>query len=433
MDVSIVGSGYVGTTIAACLADVSHQVTNIDIDEDIVESLNAGESPIHEPGLSELVSEHAGDRLTATTSYAGLPETDISFLTVQTPSREDGSIDVGPLKTAAEMTGAALADLPERKRHLVIIKSTVTPPHVDTITDAIYGAVPADVADRISVAMNPEFMREGSAVEDFQSPEKMVFGTTDAWATDRLKALYEPIIETQDPDLVETDPRTASMIKYANNGFLAAKVSLINDIGNICKEFDIDGYEVADAIGLDDRISERFLRSGIGFGGSCFPKDVAAIVAEARESGYESLMLSAALELNEHQPGRLLELVDDHVDVSGKRVAVLGLAFKPGTDDTRNSRAVPVIEELRERSADVVAYDPVAVSDMRERHPDLSFTAADSAREALAGAHAVVVVTDWDEFATLDEEFDEMATPVVVDGRRTIERHEGLFYEGLTW
>ncbi|MFW6018203.1 MAG: UDP binding domain-containing protein, partial [Halapricum sp.] len=202
-------------------------------------------------------------------------------------------------------------------------------------------------------------------------------------------------------------------------------------IGNICKEYGVDAYEVADAIALDHRIDEHFLRSGVGWGGSCFPKDVNAIRAAARERDYDPVLLDAAVEVNDHQPERMLELLEEHTDVAGKRVAVLGLAFKPGTDDIRYTRAVPIIEGLRDRDAEVVAYDPVATDNMRETYPDLSY--ADSAAEALDGASAAMVVTDWDEFAALDDEFDTMEDPVVIDGRRVIERRDGLAYEGLTW
>jgi UDPglucose 6-dehydrogenase len=221
------------------------------------------------------------------------------------------------------------------------------------------------------------------------------------------------------------------MIKYANNAFLAAKVSLINDIGNVCKAYGVDAYEVAEAIGLDHRIGAAFLRSGVGWGGSCFPKDLDALIAAAHERDYEPLMLEATREVNDRQPERLLDLLDDHVDVSGERVAVLGLAFKPGTDDIRNSRAIPVIEGLQAREATVVAYDPVANDAMQERFPDVEYVGA--AADALEDAVGAVVVTDWEEFATLDAEFDRMARPVVVDGRRIVSRREGLIYEGLTW
>jgi UDPglucose 6-dehydrogenase len=221
------------------------------------------------------------------------------------------------------------------------------------------------------------------------------------------------------------------MIKYANNAFLASKVSLINDLGNVCKELGVDTYEVADAIGLDDRIGAKFLRSGLGFGGSCFPKDVKAIINAARERGYDPAMLEAAIEINDRQPGRLLGLMDRHVDVAGERVAVLGLAFKPGTDDIRNARAIPVIEGLRERGAEVAAYDPVASEHMREQFPGIEY--ADSPEGALEGSVAALVVTEWEEIAGLDSEFDAMETPVVIDGRRAIDRREGIVYEGVTW
>jgi UDPglucose 6-dehydrogenase len=428
MQINVVGSGYVGTTLAACLADLGHEVTAIDIDESVVETLNEGDAPLHEPGLDDLVAEHAGERLRATTSYNGVADADVTFLAVQTPSREDGSIDVAPLAAAAEMTGEALSDA--RDDHLVVVKSTITPPSVDEIRSAVADDA-GEATDRVEVATNPEFLREGTAVEDFLQPHKVVFGTDSEWATERLEAVFEPLLADHDAHVVRTDPGTATMIKYANNAFLASKISLINDLGNVCKEFGIDAYEVADAIGLDDRVGEQFLRSGVGWGGSCFPKDVAAIIAAAREAGYDPAVLSAAVEVNDRQPERLLDLLDRHVDVEGERVAVLGLAFKPGTDDTRNSRAIPVIEGLQDRGADVVGYDPVATENMRERFPDIEY--ADSAAAALKGATGALVVTDWDEFAALDEAFDAMAEPVVADGRRIVERREGIVYEGLTW
>ncbi len=287
------------------------------------------------------------------------------------------------------------------------------------------------VGDRIRVGMNPEFLREGSAVTDFLEPDKVVLGANDDWSHERLRAVFEPLIERADPAVVETRIREAEMIKYANNAFLASKISLINELGNICKEFDVDAYRVADAIGLDDRIEARFLRSGVGWGGSCFPKDVAALIAAAREADYEPQLLEATVGVNDRQPERMLDLLDAHVDPAGRRIAVLGLAFKPGTDDVRNSRAIPAIEGLQRRGAEVVAYDPVATENMREHFPDVEY--ADSAAAALEGAHGALVVTDWDEFAALDEEFEAMAEPVVIDGRRIVEPREGLVYEGLTW
>ncbi|WP_135304192.1 UDP-glucose 6-dehydrogenase AglM [Haloarcula amylovorans] len=434
MNVSIVGSGYVGTTVAACLAELGHEVTAIDIDEGIVAAINDGESPIHEPGLDELVAEHGGERLRATTDYAAVRETDLTMLALPTPSNDDGSIDLQYMEAGAASVGEALAAGEDREEpHLVVTKSTVIPTTTDERLAARIADAGLERGTDFLVASNPEFQREGTAVEDFLNPDKLVFGADDERAFALLRVLYAPLRDAADGEVpvVETGIAEAEMIKYANNTFLASKVSLINDIGNVCKEFGVDAYEVADAIGLDDRIGEQFLRSGVGWGGSCFPKDTDAIIAAARERGYDPAVLSAAVELNDAQPERLLSLLDDHVDVRGKRVAVLGLAFKPGTDDIRNTRAVPVIEGLQERGADVVAYDPVATENMRERYPEIEYVA--SAAEALEGASGAVVVTDWDEFAALDGEFDAMANPVVVDGRRIIGRRDGITYEGLTW
>ena len=428
MHISVIGSGYVGTTVAACFADLGHQVTAIDIDEDVVNTLNEGKAPIDEPGLEDLLEKHVGDRLEATTSYDAVPESDVTFLAIGTPSNEDGSIDLTALEAAAEATGEALAEKSER--HLVVIKSTVTPMSIEEVLEpAVHRG--ANNNENIEVGMNPEFLREGSAVSDFMHPDKVVYGTRSEWATERLHEVFEPLLEQHDADIVETDPATASMTKYANNAFLASKISLVNDLGNICKEFGLDAYEVMDAVGLDDRISEQFLRSGVGWGGSCFPKDVNAIIAAAREAGYDPALLEATVEINDRQPERMLDLLTDHVDLEGAHITVLGLSFKPNTDDIRNSRAIPVIEALQSHGATVSAYDPVAADEMATKFPDVNYT--ETAADALRGADGALVVTDWDEFSVLDEEFDEMTTPVVIDGRRCIERRDGIVYEGLTW
>ncbi|QFU82295.1 UDP-glucose 6-dehydrogenase AglM [Natronorubrum aibiense] len=428
MHITVIGSGYVGTTIAACFADLGHDVTAIDIDEEIVDTLNDGQSPISESGLENLLETHTGNRLEATTSYDAVPESDVTFLAIGTPSNDDGSIDLGALEAAVEATGEAVVDKDER--HLVVIKSTVTPPSIETVLKpAVHRG--ADGNENIEIGMNPEFLREGSAVADFLHPDKLVFGASSEWGMDRLHAVFEPLLEDHDAHIVETDPQTAAMIKYANNAFLASKISLVNDLGNICKEFDLDAYEVMEAIGLDDRISEQFLRSGVGWGGSCFPKDVNAIIAAAREEDYDPAVLEATVEVNDRQPERMLELLADYVELEGARIAVLGLSFKPNTDDIRNSRAIPVIESLRSHGADVVAYDPVAADEMAEKFPNVDY--AKTAVDALQDADGTLVVTDWDEFSDLDSEFDEMATPVVIDGRRCVERRDGIVYQGLTW
>ncbi|SFG17808.1 UDPglucose 6-dehydrogenase [Halopelagius inordinatus] len=429
MKLSIIGSGYVGTTIAACFAEVGHDVVNVDIDEDIVASVNDGDAPIHEPGLDELVEKHAGDRLRATTDYDAILDTDATFLALPTPSEDDGHIDLSIMEAGARSVGRTLAD--KDGYHLVVTKSTVVP----TTTEEVIAPLLEDesgleLGTDFDIGMNPEFLREGSAVSDFLGPDKVVLGSQTDRAAALLRDVFDPLVERAGgPPVVETGVREAEMIKYANNAFLASKISLANDLANICKEYGIDSEEVLDAVGLDSRIGSAFLGAGVGWGGSCFPKDVAAIVAAARDAGYEATMLEAAVEVNDRQPVRMLDILREHTDPSGARVAVLGLAFKPGTDDVRNSRAIPLIDALLDAGADVVGYDPVATENMREHFPDIDY--ADSAADALAGADAALVVTDWDEFAALDDEFDAMTDAVVVDGRSIVSRRDGIVYESL--
>ncbi len=429
MKLSVIGSGYVGTTIAACFADLGHDVVNVDIDEDVVEAVNDGRSPIHEPGLDDLIAEHAGDSLRATTEYEAIRETEVTFLALPTPTGDEGRIDLSAMKSASRSVGAQLAE--KGGDHLVVTKSTVIP----STTEEVVGPILEDesggeVGEEFDIAMNPEFLREGSAVWDFLDPDKVVLGSETDRAASTLRSVFDPLVDrSEDAAVVETGIREAEMIKYANNAFLASKISLANELANICKEYGVDSYEVLEAVGLDSRIGSRFLAAGLGWGGSCFPKDVSAIIAAARDIGYEPSLLDAAVEVNEKQPRRLLELLREHVDPAGKRVAVLGLSFKPGTDDVRSSRAIPLIESLLDAGAEVVGYDPVATENMRERFPDIEY--ADSAAEALDGADAALVATDWDEFAALDEEFDAMRSPLVVDGRRIVTRRDGITYETL--
>ncbi|WP_247731492.1 UDP-glucose dehydrogenase family protein [Halovivax limisalsi] len=452
MYVSIVGSGYVGTTVAACLADMGHEVVNVDIDDEIVEAINAGESPIHEPGLAPLIEEHAGGRLRATTDYDAVTDTELTLLCLPTPQNEDGSLDLGPMRAASESLGEALAEGRSEasgdgaagesagSEHLVVVKSTVLP----GTTEDVVGPIVADasgmtIGEDLELVMNPEFLRMGTAVADFQEPDKVVVGATSEDASATLRELYAPILDREGTDYVETDVRSAELIKYANNAFLASKVSLVNELGNIAKAYDADAYEVLDAVGLDDRISERFTRSGLGWGGSCFPKDVNAIRAGAREQGYDPELLDAVVSVNDGQPNRLVSLLADHVDLDGATVAVLGLSFKPHTDDIRKSRALIVIDRLRERGADVVAHDPVAIGTVREyyaEHGDESgpgpLTFAATVESALDGADGAVVATAWPEYDDLPVE--AMDRRILVDGRRIdVDRDRLDVYEGLTW
>ncbi len=421
MNVSIIGTGYVGTVTGACLAELGHDVICVDIDQQKVDWINAGIAPIHEPGLSELLKKHAGTRLRATTDYNdAISNSDVTFICVGTPSGEDGRIDLSIVRSASKSIGKALSD--RRSYHVVVVKSTVVPETTEKVV------APLVRGENVGIAMNPEFLREGKAVYDFMNPDKIVVGG-DPRAVEMVASLYEGI----PCEITRTDIRTAEMIKYANNSFLAAKISFANEIGNICKKLGIDVYDVMSAIGKDFRISEHFLNAGAGFGGSCFPKDVRALIGKAEDLGYEPMLLNAVIEVNEEQPMRMVKLLVEHIgDLRNRRIAVLGLAFKNDTDDIRESRSIPVITELLNLGAQVSAYDPLAELNMRKIFPEIDY--CESALDALNGADACLIMTEWDEFRSLDKEFDAMKNLVVIDGRRVVSLDHGRgIYEGICW
>ena len=421
MNVSIIGTGYVGTVTGACLAELGHDVICVDIDQQKVDWINAGIAPIHEPGLSELLKKHAEIRLRATTDYNdAIPNSDLTFICVGTPSGEDGRIDLSIVRSASKSIGKALSD--KRSYHVVVVKSTVVPETTEKVV------APLVRGENVGIAMNPEFLREGKAVYDFMNPDKIVVGG-DPRAVEMVASLYEGI----PCEITRTDIRTAEMIKYANNSFLAAKISFANEIGNICKKLGIDVYDVMSAIGKDFRISEHFLNAGAGFGGSCFPKDVRALLGKAEEIGYDPMLLNAVIEVNEEQPIRMVKLLVEHIgDLRNRRIAVLGLAFKNDTDDIRESRSIPVITELLNLGAQVSAYDPLAELNMRKIFPEIDY--CESALDALNGADACLIMTEWDEFRSLDKEFDAMKNLVVIDGRRVVSLDHGRgIYEGICW
>lgn len=406
MRMSIVGSGYVGTTLALCLADLGHDTVTVDVDEDVVNSLNGGEVHIHEKGLQGLLDDNLGRSFRATTDYEAILETDVTYLCLPTPSRNDGSIDLSVMEAAAETLGEILRG--KEGRHLVAVKSTVVPCTAERLGGIVSKRSGKNLGDDLFVASNPEFLREGTAVNDFLNPDKIVLGGEER-ARETLKEAYAPLLD--DAALVETDVRTAEMIKYANNALLATKVSFANEVGNACKELEVDTYDVMDAVGLDDRVERSFLDAGAGFGGSCLPKDVRAIAAKMREEGVEPRMLDAALEVNEEQPIRVVDLLESEVgDLEGKRVAVLGLAFKPGTDDVRESRSVPVIRELLTRGARVTAHDPEATENARKIMGGVEYVT--DAEDALENAEACAVMTAWPEYEDLKIELPS------VEGRR---------------
>lgn len=428
MNVAIIGTGYVGTVTGTCFAELGHNVVCVDVDAAKVDRINAGIPPIHEPGLPALLKAYVGKRLRATDDYNdAIPNSEVTFICVGTPSGDDGRIDLSIVRSASKSIGKALAERDTDAYHVVVVKSTVVPGTTDEVVAPLIRATGGNVDTGIvGIAMNPEFLREGKAVYDFMNPDKIVIGG-DIRAADTVAGLYEKI----SCEITRTDTKTAEMIKYANNSFLATKISFANEIGNICKKLGIDVYEVMSAIGKDSRIEGQFLNAGAGFGGSCFPKDVKALIGRAGELGYDPLLLNAVIRINEEQPMRMVELLANRIgDIRNRRIAVLGLAFKNETDDIRESRSIPVIKELLNRGATVAAYDPLASENMREVFPDILY--CDSARDALDGADACMIMTEWAEFESLDQEFDAMRDVVVIDGRRMVSLDRGV-YDGICW
>jgi UDPglucose 6-dehydrogenase len=421
MKISIIGAGYVGLTTGIGLASLN-LVTCVDIDAAKVEKLNHGESTIYEPELAERLREALDkNQFKATTDLTGaIQDSEIIFICVGTPSKPDGSMDLKFIKQATKDVGSVLKTRSDYS--VVVVKSTVVSGTTENVVVPLLESSSGKKAGaEFGVCMNPEFLREGKAFFDFFNPDRIVIGELDKRSGDALHKLYG---DFKCP-IIRTNPRTAEMIKYASNAFLATKISFINEIGNICKRLDIDVYEVANGIGLDRRISPHFLSAGIGFGGSCFPKDVKALMAKAKELGYEPEILKKVIELNESQPLRLVELLKKHVpNLKGKSIGVLGLAFKPETDDIREAPSIKVVEELLRQGARVRAHDPEAVDNFKRSFPDVQYC---SAKEVLT-SDAILILTEWDEFKKLD-----YSGKIVIDGRKIDEARKARIYEGVGW
>ncbi|MCX9013644.1 MAG: UDP-glucose/GDP-mannose dehydrogenase family protein [Candidatus Methanoperedens sp.] len=427
MRISVIGTGYVGTVSAACFAELGHSVICVDIDSSKIDQINAGIPPIYEDGLSELLEKHAGKRLSATSDYDfAVTNSDVSFICVGTPSDSDGNIDLGIVKAASASLGDALKN--KKDYHVVVVKSTVVPETTEKVVLPIIEEHSGKKVGDFGIAMNPEFLREGKAIYDFMNPDKIVVGSLDESSGGIVASLYSGL----DCAVTRTNPRTAEMIKYVNNSFLATKISFSNEIGNICKKLGIDTYEVMSAVGNDFRIGPHFLNAGAGFGGSCFPKDVKALIGKAREIGYEPELLSSVIAVNEKQPSMMVALLKNKLgSLKGKKIAVLGLAFKNDTDDIRESRSVPVIKELLDNNAEISAYDPMANENMARIFKNIEYH--DSAAGALHGAEACLIMTEWDEFKTLGKEFTVMKNRLVIDGRHMLASRDDIEYVGLCW
>jgi UDPglucose 6-dehydrogenase len=416
--VGVIGVGWVGLVTAACFAELGHPVIARDILPEKVEALSRGEIAIHEPGLGEMLRRNT-ERLTFTTEMADLLDrARLLFVCVDTPPTYSGDADLGRVMSVVD-------ELRGDSSHALVMKSTVP---VGTGRK-----IQRELADT-TYASCPEFLKEGSAIDDFMRPDRVVVGADpgNEWAAEAVEAIYAPL----GGERVRTDVSSAEMIKLASNTFLATKISFINEIANVCEEVGADVAEVARGMGLDDRIGPKFLQAGLGFGGSCFGKDVSALRKLAANTGYHFQLLNAVVEVNELQKRRVVHKLREHLgSLVGRRVALLGLSFKPNTDDMRDAASLVLAARLEGEGVDVVAYDPVAGKRAAELLPAVEM--ASSALAALDGADAAVLVTEWREFAELDwaEVAKRMARPLIVDGRNYLDPRAlvaaGFEYEGI--
>ncbi len=419
--IAVIGTGYVGLVTAAGFAELGNEVWCVDIDADKIERLNRGEIPIYEPGLAESIAANR-ERLHFSTELApALEHARLLFVAVGTPPTYSGDADLSAVHAVVDA-------MPASDRHALVMKSTVPVGTGESIKRAF--------AERgkggFRYVSCPEFLKEGSALADFREPDRVVVGDDGDWAGQAVVDLYAPL----GAPLVRTDIRSAEMVKLASNAFLATKISFINEIANVCEETGADVEEVARGMGLDERIGAKFLRPGIGFGGSCFPKDVSALKLLAGNSGYHFQLLNAVIEVNELQKRRVIRKLQKHLGtLVGKRIALLGLAFKANTDDMREASSLVLSSRLQGEGAIVAAYDPLAEDEARKLMHNVQF--ADSALGALDGADAVVLVTEWPEFSEIDwaEARSRVAGAVVIDGRNHLDpqavRAAGFVYEGV--
>ncbi|MBI3491657.1 MAG: UDP-glucose/GDP-mannose dehydrogenase family protein [Acidobacteria bacterium] len=413
MKIAVVGSGYVGLVLGACLAENGNSVICVDQDESKIATLRAGHMPIYEPGLEELVrrNDHE-ERLSFTTDLSSaVRASEIVFIAVGTPQDEDGSADLQYVLAVAREVGRAM-----RQYTVVVDKSTVPVGTAKNVRDAIG----SQTTQPFSVVSNPEFLKQGAAIEDFMKPDRVVIGVEpgDDRAIALMKELYGPFTRTGAPILM-MDTASAELCKYAANAILASRISFMNEIANVCELVGADVDQVRKAIGADRRIGTSFLFPGVGYGGSCFPKDVKALLKSAQDKGYDFKILRAVERVNDTQKERLVDKMERHFEsLSGRTIALWGLAFKPRTDDMREAPAIPIIERLLARGARVRAYDPAA-GPMARRLFDGRIALCEKSYDALAGADALAIVTEWNEFREPD--FDKMRTllkaPVVFDGR----------------
>jgi UDPglucose 6-dehydrogenase len=422
-NISIIGAGYVGLCTAVGFSSKGYSVTAVELDAQKAEKINQGTPPFHEPGLQEkLTAGVKGGNLRCLVNQTekAVAESDLTFVTVGTPSRPDGGIDLRYIESAAHDIGRALKQ--KSSYHVVIIKSTVTPGTTQNAVKPILEEESGKTCgEQFGLCMNPEFLRQGSAFQDTVNADRVVIGSYDRRSGDVLEDLYRGFYSARLPPIIRTTLSTAELIKYASNAMLATKISFINTIANVCERIPgADVKVVAAAMGLDKRIGPLFLDAGLGYGGSCFPKDVKALVACSKNLGYNPELLDSVENVNRSQPLKGVELCRQQLGgLEGKRIAVLGLAFKPDTDDMREARVIPIINQLLSEGAEVAAYDPVATATAKTIFKGRIRYAA-SALDCIRGADCAIVVTEWPEFQKLTpEDFARnMKQPILVDGRR---------------
>jgi UDPglucose 6-dehydrogenase len=425
--VAVIGAGYVGLTTGACLADLGNDVIVVDINREKIAQLQAHKVPFYEPGLNELVERNArAGRLRFTTAYEdAVPGAEYAIIAVSTPEGEGGEADLSYVEAAANSIANCM-DGPL----VVVNKSTVPPLTGDMVSSALRKPNRGHSA---AVVSNPEFLREGSAIHDFMHPDRVVIGSHDREAAEKVARLYAPL---DAPILITPNIYTAEMVKYASNAFLAARISFINEIARICERVDADAKLVAEGMGLDKRIGPSFLDAGIGYGGSCFPKDVKALAALAERFDYHPELLHAVMDINRDQRMLVIDKLRECLEtLPGRVVGLLGLAFKPNTDDLREAPSIDIAKVLLAAGAQVRAYDPAAMERSRTILPDVEYM--EDAYEVAAGADALVVVTEWNEFRDLDlsRVKQSMRRPVVIDGRNiydpAVMRRLGFTYRGI--
>ena len=429
-NICVLGTGYVGLVTGACFADLGNKVYCLDINKERIQQLKKREMPIFEPGLEEIVERNIdANRLFFTTSYQeGLKEAEFAFIAVGTPSGNDGEADLNYVHAAAKGIANSV-DQPI----IVVNKSTVPVGTGDTVAE-ILNKTRGEKGLRFSVVSNPEFLREGSAIADFMNPDRIVLGSTDTEAAQEVAKLYQPLRTT----VLITDIRTAEMIKYASNAFLATRISFINEIANICDELGADVREVADGMGMDKRIGRSFLDAGLGWGGSCFPKDVKALAHMAVLHNTHPQLLQAVMDINRNQRRRVVYKLRKILGgtLADKSVGILGLSFKPNTDDMREAPAIEIIHLLENEGAKVRAYDPQAMENARKELPS-NLLLCETPYQVADGADALVLTTEWNEFKQLDFKkiYKLMNTPVLVDGRNQWDskklREIGFTYFGI--